>query len=54
MERQGRKKRRQLAPSKDGRIVEASNSFTVKVLLDGRKHPITAHHMFFEKAGRKG
>jgi hypothetical protein len=38
---------------KTGRVVEASNRFSMKVLLDGRKHPISAHHMFFVKAGRK-
>ena len=31
-----------------GRIIEAGNSFTVKVLLDGYRRACFYHHIFFE------
>lgn len=37
-----------------GRVVEAGNSFVIKVLLDGRKRPQSFHHSFFDPVGRRG
>jgi len=37
-----------------GTVIEAGDSFTVKVLLDGYKRPHDYHHAFFERVrGRK-
>lgn len=36
-----------------GRVIEASDSFTVKVLLDGYKQPHTFHHAFFDSIRKR-
>jgi hypothetical protein len=40
------------AKGKKGTITEISDSFSVKVLLDGYKQPHQYHHSFFERVSR--
>lgn len=36
-----------------GRVIEAGDSFLMKVLMDGYRKPHTYHHAFFEPVGRR-
>lgn len=39
--------------ARTGTVISAGDDWTVKVLLDGYKHPMNFHHSFFDKAKRK-